>query len=57
VAALQYGKPAMLFSSSPRIRLLDRLGLKEIVTQPVWLDKELLEEEKRKIREFLIKNL
>ena len=57
VAALQYGKPAMLFSSSPRVRLLDRLGLKEIVTQPVWLDKELLEEEKRKISEFLKKNL
>lgn len=57
VAALQYGKPAMLFSSSPRVRLLDRLGLKEIVHQPVWLDRELLEEEKRKIREFLKKNL
>ncbi len=57
VAALQYGKPAMLFSSSPRVRLLDRLGLQEIDHQPVWLDKELLKEEKRKIREFLKKNL
>lgn len=52
-AALQYGKPAMLFSSSPRVRMLDRLGLEEIVNKPVWLDRELLEDEKGKIRAFL----
>jgi len=51
--ALQYGKPAMLFSFSPRVRLLARLGLGEIVNRPVWLDKEYLEEEKAKVRAFL----
>lgn len=56
-AALQYGKPAMLFSSSPRVRMLDRLGLVQIVNKPVWLDGELLEEEKGKVRAFLRQNL
>lgn len=53
VAALQYGKPAMLFSSSPRARLLSRLGLDEIVQQPVWLDQALLEREKMKVKAFI----
>lgn len=57
VAALQYGKPAMLFSSSPRVRLLDRLDLAGIGEQPVWLDMERLREEKTNIRDFLKANL
>jgi len=56
-AALQYGKPAMLFSSSPRVRMLDRLGLEGIINKPVWLDKEYLGEEKGKVRAYLRQNL
>ncbi len=52
-AALQYGKPAMLFTSSPRVRMLDRLGLEEIVNRPVWLDSALLEDEKGKVKAFI----
>ena len=55
-AALQYGKPAMLFSSSPRVRMLDRLGLEEIGERPVRLDKERLREEKGKIKSFIEAN-
>ena len=51
--ALQYGKPAMLFSSSPRVRMFNRLGLEEIVNRPVWLEKEYLDEEKAKVNAFL----
>ncbi len=57
VAALQYGKPAMLFSASPRVRLLARLGLEEIVNQPVWLDRALLKAEKEKIKAFIKQGL
>ena len=52
-AALQYGKPAMLFTSSPRVRMLDRLGLEEIVNRPVWLDSALLEDEKGEVKAFI----
>lgn len=56
-AALQYGKPAMLFSASPRVRMLTRLGLDEITHKPVWLDKAILEAEKRKVKAFIGENL
>ncbi len=52
-AALQYGKPALLFSTSPRVRMLERLGLEDILNRPVWLDTALLEEEKEKVKTFL----
>lgn len=52
-AALQYGKPAMLFSTSPRARMLERLSLDEIVNRPLWLDMALLREEKEKVKLFL----
>ncbi len=42
VATLAYGKPAMLFSPSPRSKLFDRLGLDEIRNRPVTLDREIL---------------
>ena len=57
VAALQYGKPAMLFSSSPRVRLLDRLGLDGFSQKPLWLDKARLDEEKTKVKTFIKENL
>jgi hypothetical protein len=53
VAALSYGKPAMLFSNSPRIRLLERLGLFDITKQPVYLDRKKLEHEKEGLMKFL----
>lgn len=52
-AALQYGKPAMLFSDSPRVRMLARLGLEEILQRPTRLDSALLEEEKGKVKAFI----
>ncbi len=52
-AALQYGKPAMLFTSSPRVRMLDRLGLEEIFNRPVLLDKARMDDEKGKVKAFL----
>ena len=57
VAALQYDKPAMLFSASPRVRLLARLGLEGIVNQPVWLDRAPLKAEKEKIKAFIKQGL
>ncbi len=57
VAAMSYGKPAMLFSSSPRVRMLERLGLQDILNQPVYLDKHLLDKEKRNLRMFLGEHL
>jgi len=53
VAALAFGKPAMLFSSSPRLRLLERLNLERITTEPVTIDNLYLQEEKDKLCLFL----
>ncbi|QNB47100.1 hypothetical protein BR63_12755 [Thermanaerosceptrum fracticalcis] len=53
VATLAYGKPAMLFTPSPRSYLFDRLGLTDIRKKPVLLNKDYLEEEKKKQLEFL----
>lgn len=57
VAALSYGKPAMLFSSSPRVRMLERLGLQDIIQHPVYLESHLLDREKRNLRMFLQEHL
>ena len=54
--ALAYGKPAMLFTSSPRSRLFERLGFveeKAITKAPASLDMDLLELEKKKQLDFL----
>lgn len=53
VAALCYGRPAMLFSETPRVRLLDRLGLGEITLHPMTLPKEQLNSEKAGVVAFL----
>ncbi len=42
VATLAYGRPAMLFSPTPRARLFDRLGLDAIRERPVVLDPTVL---------------
>jgi hypothetical protein len=57
VAAMSYGKSAMLFSSSPRVRMLERLGLQDILNHPVTLDANLIRREKEKLILFLQKHL
>jgi hypothetical protein len=53
VAALSYGRSAMLFSSSPRVRMLERLGLQNITNHPVYIDPNVLQREKEKLIMFL----
>jgi hypothetical protein len=53
VIALAYGKPAMLFSESPRLRLMERLNLTEVTKCPVTIDQHVLDTEKRKLVNFL----
>ena len=53
VATLAYGRPAMLFTQSPRSRLFDRVGLSEIRERPVVLNSDYLSEEKAKEIAFL----
>jgi hypothetical protein len=53
VATLAYGKPAMLFTPSPRARLFERLGLGAIREHPVSLKPDYLEREIQAELEFL----
>lgn len=53
VAALSYGKNAMLISDTPRSRLLHRLNLDEIHNQPIQLDQDKIEIEKKSLIEFM----
>lgn len=53
VATLAYGKPAMLFSTTPRARLLERVGLTYITRQPQTLPMENLRVEKMKLINFV----
>lgn len=53
VVTLAYGKPAMLFSPSPRTHLFDRLGLSDIRNKPMILEKKELEKEKKAEIAFL----
>ena len=55
VVTLAYGKPAMLFTPSPRARLFDRLDLSEIRQQPVTLSRDRLVQEKGELLDFLRK--
>ncbi len=55
VATLAYGKPAMLFTPSPRARLFDRLGLSDIRHRPVELSRDRLAEEKDALLAFIRK--
>jgi hypothetical protein len=57
VISLVYGKHAMLFSNSPRLRLLERVGIEGIDKRPACLDLEKINIEKQKIMEFLKANL
>jgi hypothetical protein len=53
VATLAYGKPAMLFSRTPRAANLARLGLDDIQSRPVTLDPEVLKREQSSELQFL----
>ncbi len=57
VATLAYGKPAKLFSTSPRAYLLDRLGAKNIRKELTKIDSEWLKYEKLAMINFLRENL
>lgn len=48
VAALAYGRPAMLFNPSPRQALFARLGVEDIGLYPVEVDPGRLEEEQER---------
>ena len=53
VAALSYGRSAMLFSRTPRARLLDRIGADEITQRPSSVPSERLQREKSALLNFL----
>jgi hypothetical protein len=53
VATLAYGKPAMLFTPSPRARLFDRVRASDIRSRPVSVDPAWLAGEKAAELEFL----
>jgi hypothetical protein len=53
VATLAYGKPAMLFTPSPRAALFERVGLADIKRRPVSLDPDYLEEQRQAELVFL----
>jgi hypothetical protein len=53
VATLAYGKPAMLFTPSPRARLFERLGLHTLRERPLSLDPDYLEQERQAEIDFL----
>lgn len=57
VATVSYGHPAMLFTRSPRARLLSRLGLDDITKRPVALDTAWLAQEKENLIAFLRQTL
>lgn len=57
VVATAYGRPSMLFSESPRIRLLERVGLNEIRKRPMTIDQDYLSEERSKLKDFLQRTL
>ena len=53
VAALAFGKPARLYSSSPRAVLFERLGAKDILNTVVRVDQQKLAFEKEQQLSFL----
>ena len=57
VATLAYGNKAMLFSKSPRAKLLERAGVTEVKQNLVSLDLNHIEIEKQKIVDFIKSNI
>ncbi len=54
---MAYGHPAMLFSETNRVGLLERVGAGDISNHPVTLDIEFLNNEKKKMVDWLRKNI
>lgn len=52
-AALAYGRPAMLFSRSPRALILERVGANQIKQRPITVSQEELRSEKERMIGFL----
>ena len=57
VMGLAYGRFAMVFSESPRLRLLDRFDIPDITSRPLSIDPLVLNQEKTNLIEFLKKHL
>jgi len=57
VAALSYGMSSLLFSSSPRCRLFERLDIYEINKSPTKVDLLRLASEKQKLLDFIQSHL
>ncbi len=55
VVTLAYGNQAMLFSGTPRAKLLEKVGLGDITSKPVSLAPDRLLEEKAGLEEYLRK--
>ncbi|MBI2578008.1 MAG: polysaccharide pyruvyl transferase family protein [Candidatus Wildermuthbacteria bacterium] len=53
VATMAFGKPAMLFSSTPRAGLFERVGVGSITSKLTFLDQEKIRQEKEKQIGFL----
>jgi hypothetical protein len=53
VASMAYGNEAMLFSHTPRARLLERVGAETIRSRPTGVDPERISQEKAGLIEFL----
>ena len=54
---MAFGNAAMLFSKTNRVGLLERVGAGEISEHPVTLDSSFLNEEKRKMMNWLVDTL
>lgn len=57
IVTLAYGKPAMLFSKTSRVSLLERVGTDGITNRPVSIPTERLRREKEQMIEFLARTL
>jgi hypothetical protein len=53
VIGLAYGNPVMIFSETPRLRLIERLGIEGIKDHPIFLDLNYLKSEKQEMYSFL----
>ena len=56
-ATMAYGHPAMLFSETNRVGLLERVGARDISKHPVTLDMDQLEQEKQEMYDWLKTNM
>jgi hypothetical protein len=57
IIGLAYGRPAMVVSVSPRLRMIERLKLADITRHPVRVDSTMLDKEKENLKGFLREHL